>query len=132
MNRISFDELRATLEGVLRKLGFSASRAQACARLFAETTCDGVYTHGVNRFPRFVAMVRNGNVDVNAEPRCVAHFGALERWDGQKGPGNLNAQASMERAIALSREHGVGCVALAAPTTGCAAERMAGRLPRRA
>ena len=112
MDRIPFDEVKATLEGVLRKLGFTAQRAQSCARLFAETTCDGVYTHGVNRFPRFVAMIRNGNVDVNAEPRRVAGFGALERWDGQKGPGNLNAQASMDRAIALSREHGVGCVAL--------------------
>jgi 3-dehydro-L-gulonate 2-dehydrogenase len=112
MNRITYDEVQATLEGVLRKLGFAASRAQECARLFAETTCDGVYTHGVNRFPRFVAMIRNGSVDVNAGLRRVAGFGALERWDGQKGPGNLNAQACMERAIALSREHGVGCVAL--------------------
>jgi 3-dehydro-L-gulonate 2-dehydrogenase len=112
MNRIFFDEVQATLESVLRKLGFAAGRAQACARLFAETTCDGVYTHGVNRFPRFVAMIRNGNVDVHAEPRLVAGFGALERWDGQRGPGNLNAQTCMERAITLSREHGVGCVAL--------------------
>jgi 3-dehydro-L-gulonate 2-dehydrogenase len=112
MNRIPFEDVQATLESVLRKLGFSASRAESCAQLFAETTCDGVYTHGVNRFPRFVAMIRNGNVDVNAEPRRLAGIGALERWDGQKGPGNLNAQASMERAIALSREHGVGCVAL--------------------
>ena len=112
MNRIPFDEVQATLEGVLRKLGFSASRAQSCARLFAETTCDGVYTHGVNRFPRFVAMVRNGSIDVEAEPQLLAGFGALERWDGRKGPGNLNAHASMERAIALSRAHGVGCVSL--------------------
>jgi 3-dehydro-L-gulonate 2-dehydrogenase len=112
MNRIPFNEVQATLEGVLSKLGFSASRAQACARLFAETTCDGVYTHGINRFPRFVAMVRNGSVDVKAEPRLLAGFGALERWDGQKGPGNLNAHACMERAIQLSRAHGMGCVAL--------------------
>jgi 3-dehydro-L-gulonate 2-dehydrogenase len=37
----------------------------------------------------------------------------MERWDGRRGPGNLNAHASMARAIALAREHGVGCVALA-------------------
>jgi 3-dehydro-L-gulonate 2-dehydrogenase len=112
MNRIPFKEVQATLEGVLSELGFSARRAQNCARLFAETTCDGVYTHGVNRFPRFVAMVRNGSIDVEAEPRLLTGFGALERWDGRKGPGNLNAQAGMERAIALSRAHGVGCVSL--------------------
>ena len=112
MNRIPFDEVRETLAGILRGLGFAAERAELCARLFAETTCDGVYTHGINRFARFVAMVRNGSVIANAEPAVVAQFGALERWDGRSGPGNLNAYAAMERATTLSREHGVGCVAL--------------------
>ncbi len=112
MNRISLDEVRETLAGVLQRLGFSGERALECARLFAETTCDGVYTHGINRFPRFVAMVRNGSIDVQAEPLKVSGFCALERWDGRHGPGNLNAQACMNRAMELSRTHGLGCVSL--------------------
>ena len=113
MNRIPFEEVQGTLSGVLRKLGFSAERAEACARLFTETTCDGVYTHGVTRFARFVAMVRNGSIDVAAAPRLVTAFGSLERWDGCRGPGNLNAYACMARALELSRAHGLGCVSLA-------------------
>jgi len=62
MNRIPFEEVEQQLAHVLTRLGFSAVRAQTCARLFAETTCDGVYTHGINRFPRFVATIRNGSV----------------------------------------------------------------------
>jgi 3-dehydro-L-gulonate 2-dehydrogenase len=112
MNRIPLEETQEQLARVLRGLGFEAKRAELCARLFAETTCDGVYTHGINRFSRFVAMVHNGSIDVNAEPRKVSGFGALERWDGRGGPGNLNAYAAMDRAMALSREHGMGCVAL--------------------
>ena len=112
MIRIPIEEVEEQLAAALRGLGFGAGRAARCARLFAETTCDGVYTHGINRFSRFVAMVRNGSIDVNAEPAVVAQFGALERWDGRLGPGNLNAWAAMERALALSREHGLGCVAL--------------------
>lgn len=111
--RIPFEDVHATLAAVLRKLGFAESRADLSARLFAETTRDGVYSHGVNRFPRFVATIRNGSVDPAAEPERIAAFGALERWDGRCGPGNLNAHAAMSRAIALSREHGIGCVALA-------------------
>lgn len=111
--RIRFEDVHATLAAVLRKLGFAEARADLSARLFAETTCDGVYSHGVNRFPRFVAMIRNGSVDPAAEPECVAAFGALQRWDGRRGPGNLNAHAAMDRAIELSRQHGIGCVALA-------------------
>ncbi len=95
------------------RFGFTAERAQTCARLFAEATCDGVYTHGVARFPRFVAMIRNGCVDVAATPETVSRFGAVERWDGRRGPGNLNALAAMERAMQLSLSHGIGCVSLA-------------------
>ncbi len=113
MTRIPYSEVHQTLAAVLRKLGFSDGRADTCARLFAETTRDGVYTHGVNRFPRFVETIRNGRVDPSAEPVVLARFGALERWDGRRGPGNLNALTAMDRAIALGREHGIGCVALA-------------------
>lgn len=112
MIRIPFEEVHQQLAAVLRRLGLAAGRADKCARLFAETTCDGVYTHGINRFSRFVAMVHNGSIDVNAEPVVVSRFGALERWEGRLGPGNLNASAAMDRALALSREHGLGCVAL--------------------
>jgi 3-dehydro-L-gulonate 2-dehydrogenase len=113
MNRLPFEEVEQTLSAVLRKLGFTADRAATGARLFAETTCDGVYTHGINRFPRYVTAIRNGSVIVDAEPKRIAAFGALERWDGQRGPGNLNALATMDRTLALSREHGIGCIALA-------------------
>ena len=112
MQRIPFEPVQEQLERVLRKLEFTEARAQRCARLFTETTCDGVYSHGVNRFPRFVSMVRNGSVDPSAEPESVSRFGAMERWDGQRGPGNLNAWAMMDRAVELSRQYGIGCVAL--------------------
>jgi 3-dehydro-L-gulonate 2-dehydrogenase len=112
MTRIPFDELHQALSRALSKLGFTPDRSSRCARLFAETTCDGVYTHGVNRFPRFVATIQNGCVDVHAEPEQIAAFGALERWDGRRGPGNLNASFAMDRAVSLGRQHGIGCVAL--------------------
>jgi 3-dehydro-L-gulonate 2-dehydrogenase len=113
MIRVPFEEVQTRLAEVLRSLGFSDERARMSAQLFAETTRDGVYSHGVNRFSRFLPMMRNGNVDPAAEPRLVARFGAIERWDGQRGPGNLNARAAMARAIALSSEHGIGCVTMA-------------------
>ncbi len=111
--RVPFPELVERLTRALRHLGFEHENASLCARLFAETTRDGVYSHGVRRFPRFAAMVRSGLVHPNAVPERTARCGALERWDGQSGPGNANAWRSMERAIALARASGIGCVALA-------------------
>lgn len=113
MLRVPFSELASTLAAILVRVGFDSGRAEHCARLFAETTCDGIYSHGVERFPRFLEMIRNGTVDIHATPERVRQFGALERWDGRRGPGNLNAWASMAGAIELSAIHGIGCVALA-------------------
>jgi 3-dehydro-L-gulonate 2-dehydrogenase len=111
--RIPFETLHAVLRGALVARGMAPDRADRSARLFAEASRDGVASHGLNRFPRFLAMIANGSVDVGAEPALVTAFGALERWDGRRGPGNLNAWACMSRAIALARAHGVGAVALA-------------------
>lgn len=113
MPRVPFSELTEALEAALLPLGFASDRAQMCARLFAETSRDGVYTHGVARFPRFVATIKLEVVQPAASPSLITAFGAIERWDGHRGPGNLNAWASMQRAIALAREHGLGAVALA-------------------
>jgi 3-dehydro-L-gulonate 2-dehydrogenase len=113
MLRVPYDDLYAALLRAMQHLGLEADRAALCARLFAETTRDGVYTHGLDRFPRFAAMVANGSIDVHAEPTLTSSFGALERWNGNLGPGNLNAHAAIHRAIALAREHGLGGVAMA-------------------
>jgi 3-dehydro-L-gulonate 2-dehydrogenase len=113
MLRVPYDELYSTLLRAMLRLGIAEDRAAECARLFAETTRDGVYTHGLNRLPRFVASVANGSTDVKAEPTKTAGMGALERWDGHHGIGNLNAKACMQRAIDLAKLHGIGGVALA-------------------
>lgn len=110
--RVSYDELQQTLRRALLRVGFGQERAELCARLFAETDRDGVYTHGLNRFPRFLEMIGSGVVDVSARPVCFEAHGAFERWDGRAGAGNLNAFESMARAVELSRQFGVGCVAL--------------------
>src|SRR5271170_4830384 len=113
MTRVPYQEVRDVLVRALLKLGFAPERADLCAQLFADTSRDGVYSHGLDRFPRFVRGIQNGIVDIHAEPELVSRHGSLERWNGNCGPGNLNAHHSMARAIALSREHGMGCVALA-------------------
>jgi 3-dehydro-L-gulonate 2-dehydrogenase len=111
--RVPYQELHDTLRGVLDTMGFEPQRADLCARLFADASRDGVASHGLNRFPRFIRTIRNGVVDVHARPVRVAEYGAWERWDGRRGPGNLNAYECMNRAIGLARGHGMGCVALA-------------------
>jgi len=111
--RISSQVLENEFSRVLLKLGFDFGKAKLCAQVFTENSLDGVYTHGVNRFPRFVRYIKKGVIDVQAEPELKHRTHALEQWDGHLGPGILNALFSTDRAVALSRESGIGCVALA-------------------
>jgi 3-dehydro-L-gulonate 2-dehydrogenase len=39
-------------------------------------------------------------------------MGAIERWDGHRGFGPLNAKRAMDRAIELAKQYGIGMVAL--------------------
>lgn len=110
---VPYAELQRVMQDVLQRHGMEGQRAELSARLFAEASRDGVESHGLNRFGRFVAMIRNGMVSPNALPMRTVERGPMERWDGARGPGNLNAHASMARAIELATTHGIGVVALA-------------------
>jgi 3-dehydro-L-gulonate 2-dehydrogenase len=110
---IPFDELVSKLKQVLLKFGFEESRANRCATLFAKTDLDGVRSHGVNRFPLFLEFIEKGYVKPENSPTRLSKTVLFERWDGNLGPGNLNAEFAMDRAISLSKEFGIGCVALA-------------------
>jgi len=104
--------MRAIFQGILAAKGFAPDRASLSARLFTEASLDGVYTHGVNRFERYVQYVDMGAIVPSASPKLVWAGGSLEQWDGCRGPGNLNAWFSMDRALRLAEEHGMGCVGL--------------------
>lgn len=109
---VSADEMKRKFKGILLSLGLTDSKAETCATVFTESSLDGVYTHGVNRFPRFVQYIREGHVKINNEPECIQQIGSLEKWDGKEGPGILNALTCTKRAIELSKKNGIGCVAL--------------------
>lgn len=110
---IPFSELKQTLQQILEKVGFAETRASRCAELFANTDLDGVRSHGVERFGRFLKYIREGGVFPERSPVLLSQSGFFERWDGQLGPGNLNAQEAMTRAGHLAKKTGIGCVALA-------------------
>ena len=110
--RVPYESLRSEFERVLLSLGFTPAKAGVIATIFADNSRDGVYTHGLNRFPAFVQFVKAGHVDPHAEPSLDSATGALERWNGHFGLGPLNARHALARAIELARQSGLGCVAL--------------------
>lgn len=111
--KISAADLNSEFLRVLTSVGFDSRKASICADVFTNNSVDGVYSHGVNRFPKFISMVKKGVVDINAEATCKSKAGNVEQWDGQKGPGILNALKCTDRAVEIAKASGIGCVALA-------------------
>ena len=111
--RVSYDALHAAVARALSNVGMEPHRADLCARIVADSSRDGVASHGLNLFPRVLRMIRAGTIDVHARPVRVEAHDSLERWDGRRGVGAWNAHECMGRAIDLARTHGIGCVALA-------------------
>jgi 3-dehydro-L-gulonate 2-dehydrogenase len=109
---ISKEEMQERLTVILLKEGFTEVKATRCAEIFTMNSIDGVYTHGINRFPRFVKYVKDGFVKKDAEPTLQHAFGSIEQWNGNLGPGPLNAEHATNSAMRLAKEHGMGCVAL--------------------
>ena len=96
MKRVAYDELGAQFTRVLEKHGFTPADAKAAAVIFAQTSLSGVYSRGLNRFPRVVSYLEKGEIDPLARAECISHMGSMERWDGHRGFGPLHAQRAMD------------------------------------
>ena len=88
--KVTFEQLKAAFNRVLISRGVDSETADACAEMFARTTESGVYSHGVNRFPRFIQQLENGDIIPDAQPKRITSLGAIE----------------------LAADHGIGLVAL--------------------
>lgn len=110
--RIPFQTVMETIKKAFLKAGLTEEQAELCAKTHTESSCDGVYSHGVNRVPRFVDYLSKGWIDPKGTPELVHAVGAAENYDGHLGIGILNAKFCMNRAVALAKEHGIGLVAL--------------------
>ena len=107
------EEMQSVFYNILLKVCFTNEKAKQSAEIFTDNTVDGVYTHGVNRFPRFVQYIKEGYVKADAEPSLINSSGGMEQWNGNLGPGILNAVTATRRAIQLAKQNTVGCIALA-------------------
>lgn len=110
--KIAFSEMKSEFKRILLNYNFTEKKADKCAEIFAVNSLEGVYSHGVYRFPRFVEYLQKGFVKADAKPVLVDSLGALEQWDGKLGAGPLNAEICADRAMTIAKEYGIGCVAV--------------------
>ena len=69
MKRVPYEVMVNEFERVLTKYGFEPKDAKASAELFAQNSMAGVYSHGLNRFPRVVEYLKKGEIDPKVKLR---------------------------------------------------------------
>ena len=109
---IPYHSLEQELKRVLVNSGMNEDKAQLCAAVFAGNSRDGVYSHGLNRFPQFIKNIGEGLINVDAEPLVVSTKGSVENWDGQLAPGIYTATKAIARAVEIAKENGIGLIAV--------------------
>lgn len=83
--------------------------AKIIASILVDTSLDGIDTHGISRLPIYLSRIINGRI--NPKPLMQRSIsGAVASVDGDNGLGQLVAYRSMELAIDLAKEYGVGFV----------------------
>ncbi len=112
MSTIKYEDLKKLFYEKLLKYDFSEKDAEVCSKIFADNSLHGVLSHGVNRFPAFIELVQKGFIKVDAKPSRISSNNALEQWDGNYGPGPLNALFITEKVLELSDKYGIGCIGL--------------------
>ncbi len=125
--QIPFEQMQDVLYRLFIKYNFTEEKARYMARVFSETTLDGVNSHGINRVPPFIKYVENGLVKVDAEAEKAEKFGSIERWDGNFGPGIINAAKCTNRPSNWPNVMEWEWWPCATPITGCEVALMDGR-----
>ena len=109
---IPFEVVKETVKRALLQAGLTEEQAETCAQIHAQSSADGVESHGLNRVPRFVKYIRKGWINPEGKPERTGARGAVENYDGHMGIGILNGLFCADRAVELAKEHGIGCVTL--------------------
>lgn len=109
---ISQNDMEQTLYDIFIKYNFTQEKAKLLSEVFTENSLSGVTSHGINRVPLFIDYINKNLVNKNLEAIKSEALGSIERWDGNNGPGIINAVKCTNRAVALAKINGIGLVAL--------------------
>lgn len=103
---------RAFAEAVFRQLGVSDANAVLLADglITAELRTLPGQGQGIRRLRGYANRIRNGEINIHAEPRVVFETPALALLDAQNGLGQAAGAKAMDLAIALAKASGIGLV----------------------
>ena len=108
---MSLEEARALATKCLLFNGCDAANAGAVADRMIQAEGDHCHSHGLFRLPWYVAGVKSGRVNGNANPRVEQLAPTVIRVDGDGGFAPLGLAIAHQPLVDCARENGIAALA---------------------
>ena len=92
------------------KVGCDPGHAASIARMLIYADEHGHFSHGTNRLHVYLRDLATKTCSPKGQPRILKQKGGTALVDGDNALGSVVGEFSMELAISLAKEHGVGWV----------------------
>jgi len=113
---VGYEELGRFIREVLMTAGVRAQDAAAVADGLTWANLRGGDGHGVSRLPRYLAIIRNGEIDLKAGPALSLDRGAAFVIDSHRGFGPVAAMQAAALAVERAKKFAV-CFGLVRDST---------------
>ncbi|MTI79903.1 MAG: Ldh family oxidoreductase [Firmicutes bacterium] len=111
MPQFQANKLLEFCTSLIHGAGVPGEEAAIVADVLVDTSLEGLDTHGISRLPIYLTRIQNGRINAMPNIKVEKTAPALANVDGDNGLGQLVAVKSMQAAIDLAKEAGVGMVA---------------------
>ena len=108
---ISIDELTALCARALERAGASAANALALARQTADSDASGQHSTGVGHLFDYIAGIRDGRINVKAEPNITRPAPAMIHSDAGGGLPQTGFDMAFDNLVAAAKQFGIAMFA---------------------
>jgi len=109
---LTLNEIFELARSALIKAGSSEEMADMVADTVMRAERDGSLSHGLFRVPGYVASLKSGKVNANADPKVETVRPVMIRCDGDNGYAPLVHARSLPTLISAAKEYGIAMLAI--------------------
>ena len=107
-----YEELKRLCEDAFVRFGFSKTEAEEITDVLLTSDLYGINSHGVQRLVRYHTCIKNGMIQVGAEPTVVFETPVSAVIDANEGMGQLVSVKAMKMAIEKAKKTGIAMVSV--------------------
>jgi len=108
--RVSVERYNRFAIDIFTSLGFTQKAAKDITEVLLQADLFGVESHGISRIKKYINLLSQGSVDVNAKPEIVFETPVSAVYDAKSSMGQVVSIQAMDKAIEKAKNTGIGLV----------------------